>query len=78
MAPDLLSFGVFHVTHPGWISLRLLGKISGPPALTLLLILFLLEGQAVVFTVEAFGKFAAPTPDSLFVTFIGFSDPPNA
>ena len=36
MAPDLLSFGVFHVTHPGWLTLRLVGKISGPPALTLL------------------------------------------
>ena len=33
MAPDLLSFGVFHVTHPGWITERLLGNISGPPAL---------------------------------------------
>jgi hypothetical protein len=36
MAPDLLSFGVFHVTHPGWITLRLAGKISGPPALSIL------------------------------------------
>ena len=36
MAPDLLSFGVFHVMHPGWLSQRLVGKISGPPALTLL------------------------------------------
>lgn len=36
MAPDLLSFGVFHVTHPGWLTLRLAGQISGPPALTLL------------------------------------------
>jgi len=36
MAPDLLSFGVFHVTHPGWFTERLAGKISGPPALTLL------------------------------------------
>ena len=33
MAPDLLSFGVFHVTHPAWLSERLLGNISGPPAL---------------------------------------------
>jgi len=33
MAPDLLSFGVFHVTHPGWFTERLLGNISGPPAL---------------------------------------------
>lgn len=36
MAPDLLSFGVFHIMHPGWISLRLAGKISGPPALEIL------------------------------------------
>ena len=27
MAPDLLSFGVFHVTRPGWIKLRLMGEI---------------------------------------------------
>ena len=32
MAPDLLSFGVFHVMHPGWLTQRLVGKISGPPA----------------------------------------------
>src|SRR5262245_43234787 len=36
MAPDLLSFGIFHVTHPGWITLRLAGKISGPPPLDML------------------------------------------
>jgi membrane-bound metal-dependent hydrolase YbcI (DUF457 family) len=36
MAPDLLSFGVFHVTHPGWITKRLAGEISGPPALSIL------------------------------------------
>jgi hypothetical protein len=36
MAPDLLSFGVFHVMHPGWLTMRLAGEISGPPALTLL------------------------------------------
>ncbi|MGH7874395.1 MAG: hypothetical protein ACREQO_19555 [Candidatus Binatia bacterium] len=36
MAPDLLSFGIFHVTHPGWLIERLAGNISGPPALTLL------------------------------------------
>ena len=36
MAPDLLSFGVFHVTHPGWITMRLAGEISGPPALSTL------------------------------------------
>jgi hypothetical protein len=29
MAPDLLSFGFFHVTHPEWITLRFAGKISG-------------------------------------------------
>ena len=34
MAPDLLSFGVFHVTYPGWLTERLLGNISGPPALS--------------------------------------------
>jgi len=33
MAPDLLSFGVFHLMHPGWLTLRLAGKVSGPPAL---------------------------------------------
>src|SRR5437870_13765900 len=32
MAPDLLSFGVFHVMHPRWILLRLAGGISGPQA----------------------------------------------
>ena len=36
MAPDLLSFGVFHLTHPGWITLRLAGEISGPPPLAML------------------------------------------
>jgi hypothetical protein len=36
MAPDLLSFGVFFITHPGWISHRLVGDISGPPALSVL------------------------------------------
>jgi hypothetical protein len=36
MAPDLLSFGVFHVSQPGWILSRLAGEISGPPPLSLL------------------------------------------
>ena len=36
MAPDLLSFGLFHVTHPGWMVSRLAGEISGPPALSML------------------------------------------
>ena len=36
MAPDLLSFGLFHVTRPGWLKLRLLGQISGPPPLSTL------------------------------------------
>jgi len=36
MAPDLLSFGVFHTMHPGWITQRLAGEISGPPALAIL------------------------------------------
>jgi hypothetical protein len=36
MAPDLLSFGVFHAMHPGWITARLAGEISGPPALAIL------------------------------------------
>jgi membrane-bound metal-dependent hydrolase YbcI (DUF457 family) len=36
MAPDLLSFGVFHVMHPEWILSRLAGQISGPPALSIL------------------------------------------
>lgn len=36
MAPDLLSFGVFHLSNPGWLTLRLMGKISGPPPLSIL------------------------------------------
>lgn len=36
MAPDLLSFGLFHVTRPRWLKLRLLGEISGPPPLDIL------------------------------------------
>jgi membrane-bound metal-dependent hydrolase YbcI (DUF457 family) len=36
MAPDLLSFGIFHISHPDWITLRLAGKISGPPPLAIL------------------------------------------
>ena len=36
MAPDLLSFGVFHMTRPGWIIGRLAGEISGPLALSIL------------------------------------------
>jgi membrane-bound metal-dependent hydrolase YbcI (DUF457 family) len=36
MAPDLLSFGVFNITHPRWIAIRLAGEISGPPALNIL------------------------------------------
>ncbi|MBM4299490.1 MAG: hypothetical protein FJ143_17260, partial [Deltaproteobacteria bacterium] len=36
MAPDLLSFGVFHVLYPSWITMRIAGEISGPPALALL------------------------------------------
>jgi membrane-bound metal-dependent hydrolase YbcI (DUF457 family) len=36
MAPDLLSFGVFHITRPGWLLSRLAGEISGPPALSIL------------------------------------------
>ncbi len=33
-APDLLSFGLFDITHPEWVALRLAGKISGPPPLS--------------------------------------------
>jgi hypothetical protein len=33
MTPDLLSFGIFHAMNPGWIGRRLMGEISGPPAL---------------------------------------------
>jgi hypothetical protein len=36
MAPDLVSFGVFHVMNPHWLTLRLAGEISGPPALNVL------------------------------------------
>ena len=36
MAPDLLSFGVYHAAHPRWLKLRLAGEISGPPPLSIL------------------------------------------
>lgn len=36
MAPDLLSFGLFHVTRPDWIGQRILGKVSGPPPFAIL------------------------------------------
>ena len=36
MAPDLFSFGLFHLTHPNWMISRLAGEISGPPALSIL------------------------------------------
>lgn len=36
MAPDLLSFGLYHVSNPGWLSLRFAGKVSGPPPLSIL------------------------------------------
>jgi len=36
MAPDLLSFGLFHLTHPRWIGQRILGTVSGPPPLAIL------------------------------------------
>jgi len=36
MAPDLLSFGLFHVSQPEWIVQRLSGEGSGPPPLNLL------------------------------------------
>lgn len=36
VAPDLFSFGLFHMTRPGWLRLRLVGEISGPPPLSLL------------------------------------------
>jgi hypothetical protein len=36
MAPDLLSFGVFHMMRPDWIISRFVGEISGPPALSIL------------------------------------------
>src|SRR3990172_8632028 len=36
MAPDLLSFGAFHVTRPGGMVGRLAGEISGPPPFALL------------------------------------------
>ncbi|HWP57084.1 MAG TPA: hypothetical protein VNL14_04240 [Candidatus Acidoferrales bacterium] len=35
-APDLFSFGVFHVSHPEWIMQRLSGRTTGPPPLDLL------------------------------------------
>ncbi len=36
MAPDLLSFGLFHLTHPQWIGQRILGEVSGPPPMDIL------------------------------------------
>lgn len=36
MAPDLLSFGLFHVSNPGWLTLRFAGKVSGPPPVSIL------------------------------------------
>lgn len=36
MAPDVLSFGVFHLLRPDWILSRIAGEISGPPALEIL------------------------------------------
>jgi hypothetical protein len=35
-APDLISFGMFHVSHPGWIVGRLAGEHSGPPPFDML------------------------------------------
>lgn len=34
MAPDLLSFGLYHVTRPEWLWSRLAGEVSGPPPLS--------------------------------------------
>lgn len=36
MAPDLLSFGLFHASHPEWIVQRFSGRTTGPPPLTML------------------------------------------
>lgn len=36
ITPDLFSFGLFHLSNPGWISRRVLGEISGPPDLAIL------------------------------------------
>ncbi len=36
MAPDLLSFGLYHAIHPKWLMLRLAGETSGPPPLSTL------------------------------------------
>jgi hypothetical protein len=36
MAPDIFSFGLFHLTRPNWIWRRILGKISGPPPVDIL------------------------------------------
>ncbi len=35
-APDLFSFGLFRIIHPQWIGQRILGRVSGPPALDIL------------------------------------------
>ncbi len=36
LAPDLLSFGLFHFTHPTWFLQRLAGEVSGPPPIAIL------------------------------------------
>ncbi|MFQ5683280.1 MAG: hypothetical protein ACE5HC_08420 [Candidatus Binatia bacterium] len=36
MSPDLFSFGLFHVTHPGWLKSLFAGEVSGPPPLAML------------------------------------------
>jgi membrane-bound metal-dependent hydrolase YbcI (DUF457 family) len=36
MAPDLATFGVFHLTRPSWILARLAGEATGPPPLSIL------------------------------------------
>ena len=36
MAPDLLSFGIFHLLRPDWMVSRLAGEISGPPSPSIL------------------------------------------
>ena len=36
IAPDLVSFGLFHLSRPEWIKMRLAGEISGPPPLAMI------------------------------------------
>lgn len=36
MAPDLVAFGLLHLSRPEWLKMRLAGEISGPPPLEMI------------------------------------------